>query len=166
MTERPHHSADRGVTRVVGIALSLVLLLALTLLLAATAATLIVQDDSKQTNRPTATFVFQPTIHADGSDTLVVRHHSGDALHPKQTALVLVGANCTGDADPNGVYNLHEDFGFATDNWMGAGMGVGIDADSPGQLCQGGDLDLEGASVTVVWTSPNGGDVRIDGWGS
>lgn len=147
-------------------AASLLLLLALTLLLAATAATLIIQDGSKQTHQPTANFVFQPTIHAEGGDTLVVRHHSGDALHPEQTALVLVDANCTGDADPNGVYNLHEDFGFATDNWLGAGMSVIIDADSPRQVCEDGVLDLNGAALTVVWTSPDGDTTRIDGWGS
>lgn len=118
-------------------------------------------DDDRQTDRPSATFAFDP-VGGEGADGVIVRHVEGDEIRPHQLYVVLEGATCTDGPDPDGQYNAHEDFGLGPDNWMGPNMAVMIDEDNPTQLCPNGELDLSGATVTVQFDDPSLGMRTID----
>jgi flagellin-like protein len=141
---RPH--ADRGMTPVVGIAL----LVAITLLLAATVAAfaLGIEDDQRSDRVPTVAVGFEFDSNAGADDRLTIVHKSGQAVDASRLDVVVSGAECVvGGTDPDGRYNVADDFGLA--DTLTAGETVRIDGATV--ACPSGDLDLRGASVRVVW---------------
>lgn len=153
---------ERGLSPFAGI----LLVLLTTFLIVATAALFFggISDDDKQHDPPSSTLDFDYADNPEGNESVTISHVRGERIHPGQLDFVLDGATCTGGGDPNGVYNAHEDFGLATDNWVGAGMSITLDKDSPERLCDGGDLKLTDATVELVWRNPSGNDVTLDTW--
>lgn len=152
LRQRQYQSDDRALTPVIGI----ILLVSITVLLAATTAAFVLglEDDNLQGSAPTVAVDFD--YDASGaSDTLRVMHQTGGTLDPDQTIVVVDEATCTGGDNPNGRYEARADFGMS--QGMAAGMGLTVEKSLAGgpSLCSG-DLDLSGATVRLVWQSPDG----------
>jgi flagellin-like protein len=143
-----HERAERGMTPVVGI----VLLVAVTLLLAATVAAfaLGIQDDQRSDRVPTVAIDFEYNTNGGTNDTLTVVHKSGQAVDTSRIDVVIGGAKC-GGGSPDGRYSASD---WTADTRLTAGGTFTIDGS---MACSSGDLDLSGASVQVVWNPKNGG---------
>lgn len=143
-------------TPVVGI----VLLISITILLAATVGAFVMglDDEGVQQTAPTVAMQFDyEAADATGeNDTLSIIHDTGGGLDPDQTYVTVNDATCAvaGD-DPNGQYQAKDDFG--EHQRIGAGMSMRVAPSLPGAtLCSSGDLRLEGATVKVVWRAADG----------
>lgn len=155
---------DRGLSPFAG-----VLLVVLTTFLLVGTAAMFVGDfrpDDQQQEAPSVTLSFEHVNNPSGNESVVITHRRGQKIHPGQMDIEVTDATCTGSDDPDGVYNAHEDFGLAEQNWMGAGMSIVIDRNNPEQLCEDGTLKFTEASVTVIWRNPSGNDVTLEHWGS
>lgn len=150
-----YEDGERGMTPVIGI----VLLVAITLLLAATVAAfaLGIEDDQRQDRVPTVAVGFEYESNAGSDDVLTIVHKSGDSIAAESLAIDIDGATCTGD-NPNGRY-------LAT-TWasgdLTAGQAINVDGDD---ICSGGsNLNLSGASVQAVWMSDSGTSTLLRSW--
>lgn len=147
----------RGMAPVVGI----LLLLSLTVLLGATAATFALGLTDEPTETPTAAFVFD----ADRSEqTVSIKHLSGDTIEADNLYVVVEGVTCSGGDDPNGQYNIEEDFDLGADE-MAAGMTVryGEDINDP-EVCTSGNISIESATMKVVWKPSSTNSVHLQTW--
>jgi flagellin-like protein len=157
---------ERAVTPVVGI----VLLVAITVLLAGTAAAFFfgITDQTAEAEQPTAAFEFEDDV-GGGSDTVTVKHVSGQPVLAVNLYIKVEGATCSsGGGSPDGRYNVADDFNLGADE-MGAGMtvqvGTDLDFDGTRDLCpSGGDLDLSDATVTVLWENSEGASGTYESW--
>ena len=150
-----HERGERGLTPVVGIAL----LIALTLLLAATvtAFALGIEDDRSSDRVPTVAVDFEFDRNAGVDDGLTIVHKSGEAIAAESLLIVIDGATCTGD-DPTGRYAAT----LWTSGSLTAGGAIDVDGDA---VCSGGsDLDLSGAIVQVVWNPESGTSTLLGTW--
>lgn len=156
----------RALAPVVGI----VLLLAITVLLGATAAAFVfgAPDDELSDGPPTTKFVFEYEQRS-GSDTMTIRHDSGDDVTTASTYVVLEDARCVGGSDdPDGEYSLADAFALPGSE-MNAGMTVQLrpdtDFDGTRELCTGGsDLSLSDASVEIIWDGEDAGTTMLAEW--
>lgn len=136
----------RGLSPVIGV----VLMTAITVLLAATVASFFLGmgDTAAKYQTPTAAFEFD--YAGDGGGQLVrVRHASGDTLAAEYVRYVIQGARCTGGVDPDGRY-APGTVGVG-DSRIRAGVTAELSKDT---VCGSGDLALRSAEVQVVWTGP------------
>lgn len=143
-------------TPVVGI----VLLVAVTLLLAATVAAfaLGIQDDQQADRVPTVAVGFEYDRNAGTDDVLTTVHKSGQAIDTAKIDVVVSGATCVGGGSPDGRYSAST---WTSDTRLTAGETFRIDGST---TCASGNLDLSGASVNVVWNPPNGGSSTLGRW--
>ena len=116
------------------------------------------------TETPNAAFDFD----ADRSEgSVTIEHQSGDTIEANDLLVVVEGVDCSGSDDPNGRYNVDDDFKMGPDE-MTSGMsiryGQDIDIDGTDELCPGGDLSVSGATFHVVWTPPDGNSVTLRTW--
>lgn len=156
---------ERAVTPVVGV----VLLLAITVLLAGTAAAFFFgfTDQPAEAAQPTAAFEFDADV-GSGSDTVTIAHASGDVILAANLYVDIAGATCTGSKSPNGRYEVADDFDFPAEE-ISAGMSVQVGRElGPGGtvLCPGGgsELDLSDATVTLVWENDGGASGTYRTW--
>lgn len=144
MFETRLDAENRAISPVIGV----VLMVAITVLLAATAASFFLglQDDTQQRN-PTVGMGFDYTGDGTG-DTLEVEHDSGDTVAASQVYVVVRDAAGNG-GDPN----VRKSFSaLGASGEVSAGEGVVLD----GAALNGvSDLDLRDATVTVVWEDPS-----------
>lgn len=136
---------DRAVSPVIGTALMLAISVALT----AAAGSVVFGLDDRVTNPgPEADFDFEFTDRPDGHDTLTISYREGDTLAGETLDVVV-----TGLGNESGTEAAHESNHFSYDR-VEVGDTTTVDAsDSTGS----GNLDLNGATVKVVWTSPDTG---------
>ncbi|MBV0923466.1 type IV pilin N-terminal domain-containing protein [Halomicroarcula limicola] len=157
MTGATYDTRNRAVSPVVGV----VLLVAIALLLAATTAMLAygIGEDSKGRTPQTA-FDFDYDRDVGGSDSLSIRHASGDTLTAGDVSLVVSGASAS--SDPNGEYGFDAFPAFGPGSSVSAGQQVTLDGSTVVSVA---NLDLSAATVTVRWASPtNGQTVRLARW--
>ena len=155
-----------GLSPVIGV----VVMVAITVLLGATTTSVFLglSDDNIENTAPTAKFSFEYEDNS-GSDTVTIRHESGDNIVAKHTSIRIEGATCVGGTDdPNGRYNLATDFQLPGPE-MTAGMTVQIrpNTDFTGgrELCtDGGDLDLSTVSLAILWESDGSASATIFRW--
>jgi len=153
-------TGERGLGPVVGV----VLLLAITVMLAGTVGLFAISMDGEaQVGPPTTAFGVDYEPGAGGADAVTISHVGGDDVRPEQLFVVVDGAACRGGpGTPDGRY--------AGDEWVGAaemtaGMTLVVDGDSPESHCTGGGtLDLGGATIRVVWVYPDGRSTRLGSW--
>lgn len=155
MKDHALRNDSRGVTPVVGI----ILLISITVLLAATVGAFVMGlEEDVQQSAPTVAMQFDyDAADGTGSDTLKIIHDTGGGLAPAQTYVKVQDADCVGSSDnPNGEYQATDDFGEHQE--IAAGMSMQLDASLPGgtTLCSGGQLELETATVKVVWRASAG----------
>lgn len=160
MSGRNPHT-DRGLTPVVGI----VLLVAITLLLASTVAAFAFGvEDTQETQRvPTVAFDMEYEHDAGADDTLKIIHRSGSAVDTARLAVEVRDAACTGPSDaPDGRYNVESDFGMS--GQLSAAEAVTIDGSGPVGCTGSGTLDLQSATVRVVWVPEAGTSSLLREW--
>jgi flagellin-like protein len=159
---------DDAVSPVIGV----ILMVAITVILAAVIGTFVLGlGDQVSNTSPTASFTFEFTDASSGTtDSLDVTHDGGDQITASQLTFAASGVVEKNDG-------TNDDLSVASSNaWpdassagpnddVGAGSTATIDnslfQDAPGSSGDGfnsGEVDLSGATVRVVWSSPNGGD--------
>ena len=146
----------RGITPVIGI----ILLVAITVLLASTVAAFAFELGNRggQSPVPTAALEFQYEAVAGGDDILTIVHKSGDTLDVSTLEIVVEAAACTA-GDPNGRYDAAS-FGGASGS-LSAGETVTIDGSV---TCPGGNLDAAGATVRVAWIPNDESSSVLHSW--
>lgn len=120
--------------------------------------------DSQQTELPEPDVAFDYNDQGGSGDELFIRHEEGARINPVQLAVEVEGATCSGAGDPDGQYSATDDFGLAKDNWLSPGMALVVDDDNPKQMCDSGEFSLDGATVTLLWESPDGEYQTITRW--
>lgn len=144
----------RGVTPVVGI----ILMISITVLLAATVGAFVMGMDDEGVQQQAPMVAVQFDYHSGASDVLKIVHDTGGSLDEDQTYVGVKDARCSSTGtDPDGQYQASADFGQAQP--LGAGMTLTVDGDLPtasSDPCPSGDLDLSKATVTVVWRAADG----------
>lgn len=157
MYEHTHDPDRRGVTPVIGI----VLLVAITVLLAATVGAMVfgMDDEAVQQSTPAVAVEFDYSGTAGADDVLEVQHVAGPSVEADGIELVVEDATCAGGA-PNGRWSASA-LGATGELTAGDGVTLG----DAGVVCPGGDLSLSGASVTVVWvTADSDTSTTLDTW--
>lgn len=156
----------RAVTPVVGI----VLVVALTILLAATVAAFaftLGDEPPPSQEAPTTAFDFEFEGDASGQDVLRIVHLRGDAVSPSRFVVDVDDARCAGGSgDPDRRLNLEDDWGLTAD--LTSGQTVQLTQPLPAagvtDLCPSGDLDLREATVRLVWESDEGTSRQLRVW--
>ena len=150
---------NRGLTPVVGI----VLLVAITLLLASTVAAFAfgLGEDQRSQRVPTVAFEVEYDHVSGGDDVLRIVHQSGQPVATENLYVDVDGATCSGGADPNGRFNVASDLGRSGN--LASGQAVTLDG-SPPVTCPGGNLNLRGATVKLVWATETGPSSMLRSW--
>lgn len=148
---------DRGVSPVVGV----ILMVAITVLLAATAATFfmgITNDAKKRAPQAAIDFDYDASAgHTD--DELTITHTSGDGLEADNVEVVVSDAEAGGTTVAKRI--TWSDFAGAAGSEVSAGSAVVVDEGEFGAST----LSLEGATVKVVWNDPGGsGSIVLANW--
>jgi flagellin-like protein len=162
---------DEAVSPVIGV----ILMVAITVILAAVIGTFVLGlGDQVQSTSPQASFNFDFTDNDAGtSDELDVTHDGGDSISANELAFAVSGATADDDngdsyaVDVNGLNNQWSEIGSSGD--VAAGSSVTLDSDSfnetgtdnvlPGNYGANTgpeEVDLEGATVRIVWSSETG----------
>lgn len=139
-----------AVSPVIGV----VLMVAITVLLAATAAVFVTGLGSDETGgTPTTAFDFEYSQSGSG-DELGISHASGDTVEAGTVSVSIRGAAYDGSSDdPNGQYDVTTFGSLGSNSEITAGTSITV---TGGDLPGSGDLDLSDATVEVVWRSPDG----------
>jgi len=139
----------RGVSEVIGV----VLMVSITVLLAATAASMFLGFEAELGDSGPTLAMSHGFDIEDGSHELRVSHTGGDTVDPANVRVTLRNAECVGSSlrstrfTPRGL--------GSTDSQLSASSMLVV---SKRTVCHsGGDLDLSRATVSVVWMSPDGG---------
>jgi flagellin-like protein len=144
---------DRAVSPVIGV----ILMVAITVLLAATAATFFFGLTDGQNTQGISTVAFDTDYEQGGSDVLSFTHSSGKTLTAEDLQIVISGsASVDGryDVDASGTPS-GPDFGYASSDDLSAGSSITI---SKSTLDVAFDLDLKGATIRLVEERSAGSD--------
>jgi flagellin-like protein len=138
---------DDAVSEVVGV----ILMVAITVLLAATAATFLLGiTDSKMTPAPTASFDFDYEDSASNhDDKLLITHTGGQTIDSTNLYVSVTDAQTTSTGDLDERYDANAD--LDAEDEFSAGHSVNVSQESTGHSA----LSLDPATVTVSWESPN-----------
>ena len=137
---------ERGVSPVIGV----ILMIAITVLLAATAASMFLGfQEELGTGAPTVSIEHDFSVE-EGSHVLDVRHTGGDTLSRESVRIVLHGADCAGSL--RGTRFTPAGLG-ASETEIAAGWSVEL---SKANVCASGRLDLSEATVEVIWVGSEG----------
>jgi len=125
-------------------------MVAITVLLAATAASMFLGFQSELGDSSPTMAVNHDFDIEDGSHVLWIGHAGGDTISPDAIRVVVNGADCGGPERGT--------------RFTSAGLGVPVSEISAGwrvelsrtTVCESGDFDLSNARVALVWYSPSG----------
>lgn len=142
---------------------------ALTVVLAGTvlAFTMAIDEDPPAKNAPTTDFVFEFDENAGGPDAVTVRHRKGDSVEPTRLSVSLQGATCDGGSDdPNRLLNAADDWGLTDELTAGKSILLSdpLPAGGTTTLCSGGTLELDAATVRLVWEGGEETTVSLETW--
>lgn len=149
---------DSGVSEVIGV----VLMVAITVLLAATAATFFIgfNDDTEKT--PQAAIQFDYNDGREGgspADELVIKHNGGDTLDADQLTVKVE------KAEPASVNDRYDwtTLASGTPSEIKAGHSIRVSDGTVGTS----QLSMDDATVTVSWENPsNGQTFTLSRWGN
>jgi flagellin-like protein len=150
---------ESAVSPVIGV----ILMVAITVLLAATAASFFLGLTGQNVDAPTAAIQFDYTKQTDSTDranhVLVIKHAGGDSLKAKNVDINLNGAR-TSDPDVPAISNGFDwnELKSESDSEITAGMQTTISrqtlTDTGSYALDDKAFKLNKASVTVSWSSP------------
>jgi len=140
---------DDAVSPVIGV----ILMVAITVILAAVIASFVLGLGDSTTTTPNASFNFNYDNVSSGSDNITISHQSGDTLNGDQVSLSIDGAEPSGAASSIDI-TVDKINASYSETFGESDFGVG-----------GSNLDLSGATVNIVWES-SGGDSSstLDSW--
>lgn len=162
MTDSAPFEDGRGIAPVIGV----VLLVAITVLLAATAAVFVTGfgESAEERQVPSAGFGFEyeTQVSASGSTAVTITHESGDTLDARKLAVVVEGATSTGPGNPNGRYAFTGFGSYGASSEVTAGDSVTL---GPSTIpAVSGTVDFSTATVRVVWVSESGTSNELQTW--
>lgn len=136
---------DAAVSEVVGV----VLMVAITVLLASTAAVFFLEfgNESGPTTPPTA--AFDVDYSSGSSDVVTFTHQSGDNLEASELTLVIEDANVSGRHDVQPIVTQPE---------LSAGSSIEVSKSSLNETSSvtiSDDIDFSEATITLVWEAPD-----------
>jgi flagellin-like protein len=149
---------DRAVSPVIGV----ILMLAITVVLAAVVASFVLGFvDVADTESPSASFAFDwENADATANDSVVVTHEAGDGIDASALNASVTGAAFTNSSnDPVYAADL-----FGSSERVGAGDEHAIDGDSFRNYGATDHLVLDGATVRVVWAGPDDNSAVLATW--
>jgi flagellin-like protein len=146
---------ERGVSPVIGV----ILMVAITVLLAATAGTLFLSfQNENQSANPSVAFEFDYEVTGSG-DQLAIQHVSGDTVEAGNLEIVISGA---GPSDANGRYEFQQFSAFGgPESSISAGTSLLI---SKSELGASSSLDLSEATVRLVWSDGGDSSTTLQEW--
>jgi len=160
---------DTAVSEVLGV----VLMVAITVLLAATAGVFVIglgEDNQEETPQTAIGFDYDAT---NTDDTVTIVHKGGDTVTAGNIAVVVTGAEgqtaSGNDIDGSARHAWHElDPDYDADDEIASGDRVNVSKESL-SLADGStdydELDLTDATVKVVWESPDSASsFRLGAW--
>jgi flagellin-like protein len=146
---------DRAVSPVIGV----ILTVAITVILAAVIGTFVLGlGDRVSILTPSASFSFDYTNQDPGNDTLEISHNGGDTI--SGSGLSLSASGVTGN-DTTAELNTSEDFWGSSD--VSAGTSVLLDGDDFNSSSATNTVELDGATVRVVWSAESGDSSAVLG---
>ncbi|QSG14156.1 type IV pilin [Halapricum desulfuricans] len=154
------HASDadgRGVAPVIGV----VLMVAITVLLASTAAVFFFEFGNDSGSNMTPTASFNTDYENDTSDTVTLSHHSGDALDTSRLTLVVSEAKATNGSSLPGVNKRYSVDSLVAQSELSAGSSITV---SNSTLSAGTDLNLGTATVKLVWESSGSTSTTLVEW--
>ncbi|NLV12304.1 type IV pilin [Haloarcula argentinensis] len=143
-------SDDSAVSPVVGV----ILMVAITVLLAATAATFFLDFGSGNLGQSAPQAAFSFDYESGSPDTLTIEHRSGDSIRAGNLYITVSGAS--GASGVNGQHDFTDlDSTLADGSKITAGSQVTFSKTS----------DLSDATVTLNWKSPDSGkSIQLASW--
>jgi FlaG/FlaF family flagellin (archaellin) len=154
---------EQAVSQVVGV----ILMVAITVLLAATAASFFLGlTNDKQTTSPRVAITtdYDASSSSPPEESLKLTHDSGDTVDAERVEIAIEGAE-TASATVDERYTWEELSSSGPDD-VSAGMSVVVDRDTlkdPATGATYGELSLRDATVKVVWTNPDDGQTFVLG---
>ena len=135
---------ERAVSPVIGV----ILMVAITVILAAVIGAFVIGIGDDQETVPTASFDFAD----DGEDTLTITHSSGDAISENNLAIVL-----NGDSEDN------DDWTWADNSDVTAGNTVDVYEGSGGtdDIAHESEDISDSDNIQIVWESDSGEDSSV-----
>ncbi|MEF8851966.1 MAG: type IV pilin N-terminal domain-containing protein [Haloarculaceae archaeon] len=137
---------ERGVSEVLGV----VLMVSVTVLLAATAASMFFGFQGELSDSAPTMAVDHEFHVEEGSHRLEIEHSGGDRIAADEIRIAVSGAECGGPE--RGTRFAPAGLGTPVSE-VAAGWRVEL---SRSTVCESGDLDLSRATVAVIWISADG----------
>lgn len=152
----------RGVAPVIGI----VLLIGITVILAATVAAFAFGLEQESSQGQVPTVALSEDYEQATNDTLEFSHNSGETVDPQNLYVSIQGAPlCSGGDDPNGEHNVESD--LAMSDSFSAGRTITVTGEGSGSVsgavCSN-NLDLSGATVHLSWRTGTGTSSTLRTW--
>lgn len=145
MTEQSSERHERGVAPAVGV----LLMLGITVLLAATTGAMVFGiAESEQSNPPQAAFAFDYDADGHRADNLTISHASGPGIPAEELQVVVTEAHNAGGKVT--VRERWSDLAAGDTGAVSAGMSVTVSKQTLGYS----ELSLRGARTKVVWRDP------------
>jgi len=142
---------DRGVSPVIGV----ILMVAITVILAAVIATFVMNMGPNENAPANANWEGQFDT-SSSSHSFTLTHDGGEAATSSEYVLSVEGAkDGSGNTAGNGDYNLEDDLGASAK--MTASSSVTFDDGNVGF----GTLDLSDATIELIWEDPEGDQTQI-----
>jgi FlaG/FlaF family flagellin (archaellin) len=151
---------DRDTRRAVSPAIEVILMVAITVLLAATAATFFMGFEGELSRTPTVAVQGEFDVDSGGHE-LAIEFTSGDVLARENVRVHVARAGC------RGVGSVTDRYGLAALGVSGSTVAAGSEAEvAVGTVCPpaASQLDLSRTEVTVSWVDPDGGGTVLYRW--
>ncbi|WEL20620.1 type IV pilin N-terminal domain-containing protein [Halorhabdus sp. BNX81] len=151
---------DRGVSPVIGV----ILMVAITVILAAVIATFVMNMGPSESTPANANWDASFDIQTTGHDSFTLTHEGGGEAVPSEYVLSVSGVGNTTNSDVD--LNFADDLGRSDD--MGASDEVVMDENdfdpsggSDWSAASPDTLDLSGATVELIWQDPEGDQSQV-----
>ncbi|WP_459194911.1 type IV pilin [Halosimplex sp. J119] len=145
--------SERAVSPVIGV----ILMVAITVLLAATVATFFMGYEDSLSGMGAPTVAISGEFEVDsGGHELAIEFTGGEVVARENVKVKVSNANCLAHGTVSDRFDLRE-LGVSSSDVM-AGTRADVTA---GNVCPGGRLNLSETEVTVVWTSSDGSEGNI-----
>jgi flagellin-like protein len=140
-------------TRAVSPVIGVILMVSITVLLAATTASFVFGLGTEATEKqsPQVALGFDYDVEPGAGDEIQVVHNGGDPVSYDTLKVVIIGASASTGDDPNGRYEASKLTG--SNSKMRAGMQIQIDPSTLDDVSNSAELDLGDATIRVVWVS-------------
>ena len=150
----------RAVSPVIGV----ILMVAITVLLASTAAVFFFEFGNDAGSNMTPTASFNTNYENDSSDTVTLSHRAGDALDTSRLTLVVSGAKAANGSPLPGVNKRYNGDSLVAQSELSAGSSITVSNSTLPSVSTGTKIDLSAATVKLVWKSSGSTSTTLVEW--